>query len=71
MTSHPNQNSVRSKESDVCCSLTHLPERIHCATADGASHSDAEIDRIDTNGFINALAEVALAVARRKEESDS
>ena len=48
--------------------LTSLPPRIHCvATADAAEadEPESEMDRLAVDTFIEALADIALAVARR------
>ena len=49
--------------------LTSIPRRIHCAaTEDPAADTDYqnEQDEIEINNFINALAEVTMAVAARR-----
>ncbi len=49
--------------------LTSIPRRIHCAaTEDPEADTDYqnEQDEIEINNFINALAEVAMAVAARR-----
>ena len=46
--------------------LTGIPRRIHCsATQDNVEH-ESELDRIAIDNFLDTLAEVALAIARRK-----
>ena len=53
--------------------LTPIHERIHCAaTADTIqSHNENELDSIAINNFLDTLAEIALAVARRRQQLDS
>ena len=48
--------------------LTSIPEGIHCA----ATHleDNDELDEIVINHFLDTLAEVALAVARRMQQLD-
>ena len=41
---------------------------IHCVAAEGHSEVECELQEIEIGHFINALAEVALAIARRREE---
>ena len=51
--------------------LTIIHRRIHCvATQDPDDGRENELDRIAIDNFITTLAEVALAVARRKEQLD-
>ena len=47
--------------------LTGIPQRIHCPATDesGGSEND-ELDRIDIENFLDALAQVALSVASRR-----
>ena len=46
--------------------LTPIPPRIHCpATTEGVGGID-ELDEIAINNFVDALAEVAMAVAHRR-----
>ena len=51
--------------------LTCIHRRIHCVAAEGALEDECELQELEVGHFINALAEVALAVARRREESES
>ena len=54
--------------------LTSIPRRIHCAATpeDPPGHNEQdedfvdELDEIEINNFINALAEVTMAVAARR-----
>ena len=48
--------------------LTPIPRRIHCAATPDATEpdNDNELDRLAINHFLDALADVALAIARRK-----
>ncbi len=51
--------------------LTCIHRRIHCvATRDVNDNSENELDRIAIDNFLTTLAEVTLAVARRKEQLD-
>ncbi len=49
--------------------LTSIPRRIHCAATSAPEQDENsvdEMDEIEINDFINALAEVAMAVATRR-----
>jgi hypothetical protein len=46
--------------------LTPIPPRIHCPTTTDWVGGRDEIDEIAINNFLDALAEVALAIACRK-----
>ena len=53
--------------------LTGIHRRIHCAATPDASEHDedeTELDRIAIDNLLDALAEVALAIARRREQLD-
>ena len=49
--------------------LTSIHRRIHCAaTQDGCKNAPGETDRIMIDHFLDTLAEVAMAVAKRTIE---
>ena len=53
--------------------LTRIHGRIHCAaTPDAPEHDEdeTELDRIAIDNLLDTLAEVALAIARRREQLD-
>ena len=53
--------------------LTRIHGRIHCAaTPDASEHGEdeTELDRIAIDNLLDALAEVALAIAWRREQLD-
>ena len=53
--------------------LTGIHGRIHCAaTPDATEHDEdeTELDRIAIDNLLDTLAEVALAIARRREQLD-
>ena len=53
--------------------LTRIHGRIHCAaTPDATKHDEheTELDRIAIDNLLDTLAEVALAIARRREQLD-
>ena len=50
--------------------LTPIHRRIHCGATSDTAESDNELDHIAVDHFLDALAEVALAIARRKEQLD-
>ncbi len=59
-------NQPKSGKSNRENGLTPIPRRIHCpATKDGGGDSD-ELVEIAVDNFLDALAEVALAIASRK-----
>ena len=47
--------------------LTSIGEPIHCAATPEGPPGQNEQDEIDITNFLNVLAEVALAVARRRQ----
>jgi len=64
------QPELRSGVPDA---LTGIHGRIHCAATPDASEHDedeTELDRIAIDNLLDALAEVALAIARRREQLD-
>ena len=59
--------------SGVPDALTRIHGRIHCAATPDASEHDedeTELDRIAIDNLLDTLAEVALAIARRREQLD-
>ncbi len=46
--------------------LTRIPLRIHCAATQDGAEEHTETDTIMVNTFIETLAEVAMAVAKRR-----
>ena len=50
--------------------LTPIHSRIHCAATPDTTESDHELDQIAIDHFLDTLAEVALAIARRREQLD-
>ena len=53
--------------------LTGIHGRIHCAaTPDATEHDEheTELDRIAIDNLLDTLAEIALAIARRREQLD-
>ena len=59
--------------SGVPDALTRIHGRIHCAATPDASEHDedeTELDRITIDKLLDTLAEVALAIARRREQLD-
>ena len=53
--------------------LTRIHGRIHCAaTPDAPEHDEdeTELDRIAIDNLLDALAEIALAIAQRREQLD-
>ena len=59
---HPKSNDQEA--------LTSMPRGIHCAATPDATEEKDELDEIAINNFLDTLAEVALAVARRRRQLD-
>ena len=60
----------RQTKSDGQKALTSIPRRIHCAATEEPEPNENlvdELDEIEINDFIITLAEVALAVAARRD----
>ncbi len=51
--------------------LTSIPEGIHCAATPEDPNGQDELDSIAINNFLDTLAEVAMAVARRRQQLNS
>ena len=62
-----NKNLPESAAMELRDGLTGIPRRIHCtATQDSGGSELDELDRIDIDNFLDALAGVALSVAARR-----
>ena len=48
--------------------LTSIRECIHCVATQDTDGED-ELDRIEIDNFLDTLAEIALSIARRKQET--
>ena len=59
------------KQSGGVNGLTPIHRRIHCGATPDTTESDDELDHIAIDHFLDTLAEVALAVVRRREQLDS
>ena len=57
----------RSEESGSVNGLTPIHQRIHCAATPDTTVDVDELDIIAVDNFLDTLAEVALAIARRRE----
>ena len=55
-------------ESSGVNGLTPIHSRIHCAATEDTSGYDHELGQIAIDHFLDAFAEVALAIARRREQ---
>ena len=58
------------EESGLENGLTPIHGRIHCAATPDPTEAENEVDQIAIDNFLGTLAEVAMAVARRKEQLD-
>ena len=64
-----NKNLPESAAMELRDGLTGIPQRIHCtATQDSGGSELDELDRIDIDNFLDALAGVALSVAARRAD---
>ncbi len=55
-------------ESRGAIGLTPIHSRIHCAATDDTSGNDDELEGIAIDHLLDTLAEIALAIARRREQ---
>ncbi len=62
----PNDSSDRQD----CDGLTPIHRRIHCTAAEDAVESVDELEQIAVDHLLDTLSEVALAIARRRENED-
>ncbi len=67
MAAAGNNGFYPESESGPVDALTCIHGRIHCAAADQPGNDADELQQIEIRHFIDTLAEVALAVARRRE----
>ena len=58
-------------EINVAEGLTSIHQRIHYTATPDTTDGNDELVQIQIDTFLNVLAEVALAIARRKEQVDS
>ena len=50
--------------------LTPIHRRIHCAATPNTVNGENELDHITIDCFLETLAEVAIAIARRRQTLD-
>ena len=60
----------RQTKSDGKKALTCIHRGIHCAATPDELEAEDELDQIAIQHFLDTLAEVALAVARRRQQLD-
>ncbi len=60
-----------ANESGGINGLTPIHRRIHCVATSGTPDTDDELDIFDIDNLIDTLADVALAIARRKGQLGS
>ena len=58
----------RQTKSNGQKALTSIPGGIHCAATPDQLEEQDELDEIAIDNFLDALAKVALAVARRRQQ---
>ena len=64
-------NGVSPSEESGCVNgLTPIHRRIHCAATPGTVDAENELDHITIDYFLGTLAEIALAIARRRQQLD-
>ena len=61
----------RSEESGSVNGLTPIHQRIHCAATPDTIADANQLAIITVDNFVDTLAEVALAIARRKIELET
>ena len=65
------QNGLsQTEESGLENGLTPIHQRIHCAATADTTEPEDELEHIAINSFLDTLAEVALAIARRRLEEE-
>ena len=70
MAKIPTNGGSPPGESGLENGLTPIHRRIHCAATPDTIGDGSELDQLAVDNFLDALAEVALVVARRREEID-
>ena len=50
--------------------LTPIHRRIHCAATPDTTEVPSELDQIAVDHFLDTLAEVAMAIIRRRQQLD-
>ena len=71
VTAKPKKSSTRPDELDIDHGLKSGQRRIHWAAADEPDDDADDLQQIEISNFIDTLAEIALAVARRRQEIES
>ena len=67
---HDNQ-SLLPEEGGADKALTSIHRRIHWPATPDTTESENELDQITIDHFLETLAEIAIAIARRREALDS
>ena len=57
-------------ESGCVNRLTCIHRRIHCGATPDTVDAETELDHITIDYFLETLAEIALAIARRRQQLD-
>ena len=71
VTAQRKKSSTPPDKRDIDHGLKSGQRRIHCAAADEPNDSPDDLQQIEISNFIDTLAEIALAVARRRQELES
>ena len=51
--------------------LTYIPESIHCVATADTTEAGNELDQIAISHFLDTIAEIALAAARRRIDKET
>ena len=68
--SKPPDESATVSEIEPQERLTYIHQRVHCVATTGTTDENDELDEIQIAAFLDALVEVALEIANRKEQLD-
>ena len=58
------------KESGLLNGLTPIHRRIHCAATSDTNEGQNELEQVTIDHFLDTLAEVAMAIIRRRQQLD-
>ncbi len=71
MADHREHAFSLPEESGGVNGLTPIHRRIHCSATPDTIEPEDELESIAIDHFLDTLAEVAMAVARRRQQLDS
>ena len=64
------KQTLPPKEGGEANGLTSIHRRIHCGATPDTTDFEDELDQITIDHFLDTLAEVATAIARRRQRLD-